>query len=88
METMFSVGSAPRLYNEDPWPAELEVNESHETTVEDDGEEMTTSLVEIWKSAREEKTLHVIITVLKSVARIQLVKTEKPGVCVTVNCKL
>jgi hypothetical protein len=29
-----------------------------------------------------------IIIVLKSVARIRLVKTENAGVCVTVNCKL
>jgi hypothetical protein len=30
----------------------------------------------------------VIITVLKSVARIRLVKTENLGVRVTVNCKV
>jgi hypothetical protein len=29
-----------------------------------------------------------IITVLKSVGRIRLVKTENPVVCVTVNCKV
>jgi hypothetical protein len=36
METVFSVGSAPRLYNEDPRPAELELRESLEIAVEDD----------------------------------------------------
>jgi hypothetical protein len=29
-----------------------------------------------------------IITVLKSVARIRLAKTESPSMCVTVNCKV
>jgi hypothetical protein len=29
-----------------------------------------------------------IITVVKSVARTRLVKTENPSVCVTMNCKL
>jgi hypothetical protein len=36
METVFSVGSNPRLYNEDPWPAEIELRKSLETAVEDD----------------------------------------------------
>jgi hypothetical protein len=34
MERVFSVGSAPRLYNEDPRPAEIEVRESLEEAVE------------------------------------------------------
>jgi hypothetical protein len=33
---VFSVGADPRLYNEDPRPAEIESRESLETTVEDD----------------------------------------------------
>jgi hypothetical protein len=36
METVFSVGSDPRLHNEDPRPAELELRESLEMGVEDD----------------------------------------------------
>jgi hypothetical protein len=36
MEIVFSVGSAPRLYNEDPRRAESELRESLETAVEDD----------------------------------------------------
>jgi hypothetical protein len=36
METVFSVGSAPKLYNEDPKPAEMELRESRETAVGDD----------------------------------------------------
>jgi hypothetical protein len=36
METAFSVGSAPRLYNEDSRPAEIELMEFLETAVEDD----------------------------------------------------
>jgi hypothetical protein len=37
---VFSVGSAPRLYNEDPRPAEIELRESPEIAVEDDSEEI------------------------------------------------
>jgi hypothetical protein len=33
---VFSVGSAPKLYNEDPSPAEIELRESREMAVEDD----------------------------------------------------
>jgi hypothetical protein len=33
MEKMFYVGSAPRLYKEDPRPAESELRESLETAV-------------------------------------------------------
>jgi hypothetical protein len=36
METVFSVGSDPRLYNKDPRPAELELRKSLEMVVEDD----------------------------------------------------
>jgi hypothetical protein len=36
METVFSVASDPRLYNGDPSPAEIELRESLEMTVEDD----------------------------------------------------
>jgi hypothetical protein len=76
METVFSVGSAPGLYKEDPSPAKIELRESLQTAVEDDLEEMTTSSVEC-KSAAVKRRLHVcssysetgIITVLKSVAR-------------------
>jgi hypothetical protein len=39
METVFSVGSDPRLYDEDPRPAEGII----ESAVEDDREEMATS---------------------------------------------
>jgi hypothetical protein len=45
METVFSVGAAPRLYNEDQKPAELELRKSLEMAVEDDLEE---SGVETW----------------------------------------
>jgi hypothetical protein len=40
MEMMFSVGSALRLYNEDPRPAEIKLRESLMLAVEDDWEEM------------------------------------------------
>jgi hypothetical protein len=36
MGTMFSVESVPRLYNEGPRSAELQLRESLETAVEDD----------------------------------------------------
>jgi hypothetical protein len=36
MQTVFSVGSAPRPYNEDLRPAEIEWKESLETAIEDD----------------------------------------------------
>jgi hypothetical protein len=83
-EMVFSVESAPRLYNGDPRPAEWELRESLETAVEDDWEEMPMSSVEVQEYGCE-KNLHVcrsysqtgIITVLKSVTRIRLVKSEK-----------
>jgi hypothetical protein len=37
---VFSIGSAPILYDEDPRSAEIELRESREMTVEDDSEEM------------------------------------------------
>jgi hypothetical protein len=37
---VFSVGSDPRLYNEESRPAEKELRESLEMAVEDDSEEM------------------------------------------------
>jgi hypothetical protein len=36
METMFSVGTDPWLYNKDPRPAEIELSDSLEMAVEDD----------------------------------------------------
>jgi hypothetical protein len=33
---VFSVGADPRLYNEDPRPAEIKLRESLETAIEDD----------------------------------------------------
>jgi hypothetical protein len=33
---LFSVGADPRLYNEDPRPADIELRESLEMVVEDD----------------------------------------------------
>jgi hypothetical protein len=39
METVFSVGSAPKLYNEDPRPAQIELMEPFEVAVEDGWEE-------------------------------------------------
>jgi hypothetical protein len=49
---------------------------------------MATSSVEILKSACEGKTLRVIITVLKSLARKRLVNIENLRVFVTVNCRV
>jgi hypothetical protein len=46
MEMVFSVGSALRLYNENPRPAERELRGSFEMAVENDGEEMATSSIE------------------------------------------
>jgi hypothetical protein len=43
METAFSVGSAPRLYNEDPTPAAIELRDSLEPGIEVDCEEMAVS---------------------------------------------
>jgi hypothetical protein len=40
MQTVFSVGSSPRLYDEDPKPAEIKLRKSLETAVEDDWEEV------------------------------------------------
>jgi hypothetical protein len=34
METVFSVGSTPKLYKEDPRPAEIELRDCLETAVE------------------------------------------------------
>jgi hypothetical protein len=42
---VFSVGSAPRLYNEDPRLAEMKLRESFETAVDDDGEDKTRHIV-------------------------------------------
>jgi hypothetical protein len=57
IETVFYIGSAPRLYNEDPRPAETELRESLEMADEDDWEEMVTISVETRKSGCEEKNL-------------------------------
>jgi hypothetical protein len=73
------VGPTPRIYNKDPWPAEIDSRESLETADGDDWEEMAKRSVEFWKAAYEEKTLRVKITVLKSVDRIRLVKTVNPN---------
>jgi hypothetical protein len=47
METVFSVVSAPRLYNEGLRPAEIEWRESLETAVEVDREGMATSKLKV-----------------------------------------
>jgi hypothetical protein len=36
METVFSLASAPMLYNEDPGQLRIELRESLETAIEDD----------------------------------------------------
>jgi hypothetical protein len=40
METLFSTGSYPTLYNEDPKPVEIELRECLEISTEDDWVEM------------------------------------------------
>jgi hypothetical protein len=55
VETVFSVGSALKLYNEDPRPAELELRESPEMAVEDDLEEIARKQLGCAK-----KTLYVL----------------------------
>jgi hypothetical protein len=57
VETVFSVGSEPRLYNEDPRPAEVELTESLETAVEDDWEEMATHQLSFETAAWQEMSL-------------------------------
>jgi hypothetical protein len=68
MEVVFSIGSAPRLYTEDPRPAEEIITEGVSwDRIEDEWDEMTASSVEIWKTACEEKTWRVIFGVRSSV---------------------
>jgi hypothetical protein len=45
METVFSVGCDPKLYNEDPRPAEIELRESLEMARKELGCEKKTSSV-------------------------------------------
>jgi hypothetical protein len=47
METVFSVVSAPRLHNEDPEPAEIELMDSLETALEGDWEEMAANKLKV-----------------------------------------
>jgi hypothetical protein len=55
MEKVFSVGSAPRLYNEDPRSAE-KMSECLETAAEDGSEEAATELVGLQKCGCDKKT--------------------------------
>jgi hypothetical protein len=47
MEIVFSAGSSPRQYNEDPRPAESELRESLEMAIENDLEDFMCALVTV-----------------------------------------
>jgi hypothetical protein len=57
MKKVFSVGSDPRLHNENQRPAELELAESLETAVEDDWEEMAKHQLSFETSACQDMSL-------------------------------